>query len=69
MIGISPFIMDHTKEEYRNELFSLNNALHTFAFAGGSFLTFISGFLGVRDPIALYRESCGLVFCVLPWAW
>jgi len=55
MIGISPFMMDHTKEEYRNELFSLNNALQTFAFAGGSFLTFISGFLGVTDPVALYR--------------
>jgi MFS family permease len=56
MIGIAPFIMDHTKEQYRNEIFSVNNALQTFAAAGGAFLTFVSGFLGISNPVTLYRD-------------
>jgi MFS family permease len=56
MIGIAPFIMDHTNAEYRNEVFSVNNALQTFAAAGGAFLTFVSGFLGIKDPLVLYRD-------------
>jgi MFS family permease len=56
MIGIAPFIMDHTNAEYRNEVFSVNNALQTFAAAGGAFLTFVSGYLGIKDPLVLYRD-------------
>ncbi|NPV89023.1 MFS transporter [Coprothermobacteraceae bacterium] len=55
MIGTAPFLMDHTDARYRKEVFSFNGALFTLAFAAGSFLTYLSGYLRVGDPLRLYR--------------